>query len=332
MKNQIQSKLELFAENVRIIKPEFKWHDASAKRLATMMYALNGRKIDCVAIGGSHDLIKSSTGVFSTFRGNMALCIAAMLSLKENREELFARTASVYEAMKKVKFKASDYLAVAAYEIASQSEKIDYHVARAREFYDGMKANSSWLRVGEDDYIYAAMLGLTDIDVSTGTDRVAQLYQRFQSEFRPKNCVQALAQVLVLSGDCDMVAGRVLALRDALKTRKIRLDKAYTLPSLGVLALLPVDTETLVQEIDEAQNFLKTQKGFGSWSVSKQELQLLTAAVVSGAYADDIKCGVITASVSTSIASIIIAQQAAIMAAVVASTVAASAVSTTASS
>jgi len=215
----------------------------------------------------------------------MALCIAAMLSLKENREELFARTAAVYEAMKKVKFKASDYLAVAAYEIASQSEKPDEHVTRAREFFDGMKANSSWFRVGEDDYIYAPMLGLTDIDVKIGTDRVAQLYQRFQSEFRSKNCVQALAQVLVLNGDCDMVAGRVLALRDALQTRKIRLAQAYTLPSLGVLALIPVDTETLAQEIDEAQIFLKTQKDFGSLSVSKQELQLLAAAGVTSAAA-----------------------------------------------
>ena len=55
MKNQIQSKLELFTENARIIKPEFTWQGASAKRLAAMVYALNDRKIDCTAIAGSHD-------------------------------------------------------------------------------------------------------------------------------------------------------------------------------------------------------------------------------------------------------------------------------------
>ena len=329
MKNEIQKKLELFAENTQSIKKEFKWHDASAKRLAAMIYALHNQKIDGAAIQGSHDLIKDSTGVFSTFRGNMALPIAAMLSLKGNREELFASTVAVYEMMKNSKFRASDYLTVAAYEIASQGESADHPriVARAKEFFDSMKS-AGWFRVGEDDYIYAAMLGLSDVDVTTGTERIEQLYQRFKPQFSSKNCIQALAQVLVLSGDCGMAADRVLTLRDVLKSHKIRLDKAYTLPSLGVLSLLPVEPETLVREIDAAQNHLRTQKGFGSWAVSKQEVQLFAAATVAAAYADDIKCGVMAASVSTGIASIIIAQQVAIMAAIIASTAAASAAAT----
>ena len=327
MKNEIQNKLELFTKNAQSIRKEFKWHDSSAKRLAAMIYALNNQEIDCRAIQNSHDLIKDNTGVFSTFRGNMAMGIAAMLSLEENAKDMFASAVAVYEMMKDSKFRASDFLAVAAYEIASLGEKNDYQriVARAREFYDSMKANN-WFRVGEDDYIYAAMLGLSDVDVKTGAERIEQLFKRFKTEFRSKNCVQALSQVLVLSGDCGVAADRVLKLRDALKARSIRLDKVYTLPSLGILSMLTADAETIAQEIDEAQVFLRAQKGFGSWSVTKWELQLFAAAMVAAAYADDTKCGVLTASVSTSIASIIIAQQVVIMTAIFASFVATSAV------
>ena len=91
------------------------------------------------------------------------------------------------------------------------------------------------------------------------------------------------------------------------------------LPSLGVLALLPVETDNIVKDIVEAQAFLRTQKGFGSFSVTKQELLLYTAAIVASEYAEDVKSGVVTASISTSIASIIIAQQTAMIAAMSAS-------------
>jgi len=325
MKNEIQSKLALFAANAQAIRKDFTWHDTLVKKMAALLYALDNRSIDCAAIRDSHTQIKNSTGVFSTFRGNMALCVATILSLK-NRVDLFAHTMSVYEMLKNEKFRASDYLVVAAYEIASQAKPEEYGqvVTRTREFYDSMKSKG-FFRIGQDDYIFSAMLGLSDIEVKAGTERIEQLYQRFKPEFRSGNSVQALAQVLVLSGDCDTTINRILTIRDMMKSQKIRLDKAYTLPSLGVLALLPVDVNTLVRDIEESVAFLRAQKGFGSWSVDKQALLLFATAIVASVYAKDIENGAITASVSTSIASILIAQQAAIIAAVSASAAASAA-------
>ncbi|MCL2545528.1 MAG: DUF4003 domain-containing protein [Clostridia bacterium] len=320
MQGITQQKLTLFAANARFIQKEFLWQGALVKKLAALLYAFDGKPIDCAAIKRSHALIKDSTGAFSTFRGNMALGVAAMLSLKSDPSELLTNAIAVYEMLKSAKFRASDYLVVAAYEIASQAKPEEYGqaVARARAFYDGMKAKG-FFRTRENDAIFAAMLGLSDLDVETGTQSVEQLYRRFKPEFWPGNSVQALAQVLVLGGECETAIDRILAIRDAMKYQKIRLDKAYTLPSLGILALLPVDIDALVQALDEARAFLKKQKGFGPLSVSKQALLLFASAIVASAYAEDIKNGVIAASVSTSIASIIIAQQAAMIAAMSAS-------------
>ncbi len=88
---------------------------------------------------------------------------------------------------------------------------------------------------------------------------------KFHRDSFSKNSVQTLAQVLILSGDCDAAANRVLALRDALRDQKLRLDKTYTLPSLGVLALLPVEKDSIVQDIlgargaDAAARFIHGQ-------------------------------------------------------------------------
>ena len=99
------NKFILFAENTQAVKKEFKWHDTLTKRLVALMYAVENKPVDCKAIRESYNLIKSNVGIFSAFRGNMSLCIAAMLSLKDNRQEIFSDMLTIYDndMMKKLK-------------------------------------------------------------------------------------------------------------------------------------------------------------------------------------------------------------------------------------
>lgn len=108
------------------------------------------------------------------------------------------------------------------------------------------------------------------------------------------------------------MAGHVLALRDAFRNRGIRLDKEYTLSSLGVLSLLPCDSDTLIEDVEETYEWLRTKKGFGNWTITKQELLLFSAALVAFKYVEDVKEGILTTTLSTSMTNIIIAQQTAI--------------------
>ncbi|MDR3120036.1 MAG: DUF4003 domain-containing protein [Clostridiales bacterium] len=312
--NTGQNKLELFADNAQTVKKDFFWHMASAKRLAALLYAQEGKPIDCEAIQYCHALIKRNTGVFSTFRGNMAICMAALLSLSPNPQERLAETLKVYDLLKGAKFHAADYLVVAAYQIAAQSDASGYEnvVKRARDFYDAIKTRHFFL-TGADDYIFAAMLGLTDLDVEAGAEHIERLYNRLKDEFWSNNSVQTLAQVLAFGNSDESVTDRVLVLRDALRAQKIKLDKTYTLPVLGVLALLPADIDTIVRDVDAAQSTLRAKKGFGPLSVYKEELLLFAASIVAGDYTERARDGVLAATLSTSIANLIIAQQVAMV-------------------
>ena len=316
----------MFAENWQVIRKEFRWHNSSTKRLAALLYAIDNKSINCLAIKDCLSLIKSNTGIFSTFRGNMALCIATMLSLKENRDELFWRTITVFEMLRKEKYRVSDYLAVAAYEIAVNAKPEEYQqiVIRTRAFYNRFKASGFLLRCA-DHHIFFAMLGLSDINIENGTDKIELLCRRFKSDFSPRKSVQKLVYTLLLGGESDRIVSRVLDLRNALKNRKIRFDKIHTLPSLGILALLPMDIDTIVRDLEDAVTFLKTQKGFGLFSITKQELLLFAAGIVASVYAEEIKNDLIATSTATSIASIIIAQQTAAITTVVVASAASSA-------
>ncbi|MDQ0194225.1 DUF4003 family protein [Paenibacillus wynnii] len=151
-----------------------------------------------------------------------------------------------------------------------------------------------------------------------------QLYAALKPEFLSGNSVQALTQVLILGDEAPEATVRVLALRDAFRSRGIRLDKEYTLSSLGVLSLLPCDREAIVSDVSDTYEFLRTKKSFGNWSISKQELLLLSSALVAFKSVDDVKSGILTTTLSTSITNIVIAQQTAIAAAAAASAAAAS--------
>jgi hypothetical protein len=324
MKEGTQSRLELFWMNTQRMKGKFVWQNTLLKRWAALLYAAEDRVIDYDAIRESHTLIKENTSGFSSFRGNCVLSISTLLALHENRQDQLVETLRVYEMMKAAKFRASDYLVVAAFQIAANTRMEDYGqvIERARAFYDGMKARHYFI-TGQNDYIYAAMLGLSNVEVESGLERMEQLYQELRPGFSSGDAVQALTQVLVLSEEIERVKMNLLDLREGFKRKGMRLDKQYTLPSLGVLSLLPADPENLVDEVVEMYEALRTKPGFGQWSVTKQELLLLASALISMGYVNHGKDGVLGTTISTSLTNIIMAQQTA-MIAVVASSAAAS--------
>ena len=329
MDSLYQSRLDLFVGNYHEAKAGFFWKNTLSKRLAALLFAAENRAFDARAIRQSEALIKENTGLFSSFRGNSVLTVATLLALGDEPRERFKQTLLVYDLMKASRFYSSDYLVVAACLIASQAEpgRFAQIVSKAKAFYDAMKS-AHWFLTGQDDHIYAAMFGLSDLDVQNGIDQMEVLYQDLKVEFYHKNSLQAMATVLMLGGKDRDAVRRVSALKQAFRDRQLKMDQQYTLSSLGVLSLLPQDDLTIVDTVKSTYDYLRSKPGFGPWSVSKQELLLYSAALFAFVSADQINKGLLAGTISTSIASIIIAQQ---TAAVIASTSAASAAASSAS-
>ena len=317
MENKAQNRIILFANNIQITNIEFNRQNILTRQLAALLYAQADKIIDCEAIRQCHNMIIQNTTRFSDFRKNMTLCISTLLALSPNPQEMLDKTLEVYNMLIYVGLHFSDFLVIAAYHIASQADPSEYDnvVNRTRYFYDKMNFSHSFY-TGEDDYIFAAMLGLTDLNFSSVSERMETIYNRFKGEFCNKNSIQTLAQVLVLGNSDDNAEGRVLALRDAFKKQKIRLDKACTLSSLGILALLPADIEKIVRDIREVQIVLQVQDEFWSTSVTTQEILLFVAYILASEYSQELKGGILTATILTSINNIIIAQKAYALAAI----------------
>jgi len=322
MKNEMRKRLELFMKNTETIRKGISMTTGEDRRMAALLYAVNGKMMDRAAVENSYAVLKKGAGVLSPFRASTPLGMAALLSLKADPKAAFDSAKDAYGKLRDIKFRSSEFLALAAIQIAAGAEPKDHQVVvnRMRSFYDKMKANN-WLYTGADDYILAAMFALSGADERTTVEGIDTLYQKLKPEFKAKGSLLALAQVMALGKQTDAAAvKRVIALRDALKEKKIRLDVSYAVPTLGILASLPAGAEEIAQEILEAEEFLRAQDGMGKLSVSSTEIQLYAAALAASVYAKD--AGLIAASVSTVMTNIIIAQMMLIIVIVVASSAA----------
>jgi len=327
MNNRLQEKLALFAENNQRIRSDFVWQDGMAKRLVASVYAMGNHTLDSDAIRDCHKMIKDEVGIFSSFRGNLSLYIAAALSLHEQPEQLLSDMIQVYKLLKEEKFRSSDFLAATVFEITTnaKSENFTQIVNETKEFFDGMKA-SHRLRVGGDDYIFAAMLALSDVSLHTGIEKLNHLYSQLRSEFgitTSGSSILALSQMLVLGESTDECVRNTLQLNEALQERKVRLDRTYVLPSLGVLGLLPIDKDVIINDLIAARDYLRDQKGFGALMVSTQELLLYAVSFVADSHKCDLENSTTKANITTNIANLIVAQQVAMMVAIIAASTAA---------
>jgi hypothetical protein len=173
-----------------------------------------------------------------------------------------------------------------------------------------MKANH-FIAADSDDYIYSAMLALSDLDIAEGSRRIEQFHEAQKNEFWDKGSVLALSQVLTLCGADDAIVSRLREMRGAFRAQGIKLDRAYTLPMLGMLASLPLPIESLVMGIADAQAFLRSEKIFGPFYISAQEPLLIVSALVADEYAAGFQKSVLNMTLTTGIANIIVAARSA---------------------
>ncbi|MDR0880203.1 MAG: DUF4003 domain-containing protein [Clostridioides sp.] len=304
-----KGRLELFIDNVQIIKDEFKWESILTKIFSAMIYSFNNKVIDCDAIRDSAEIIRKNSKAFSYFRGTSFFNIATMLSIRDERDVIVKRAMKIYEMLKKIGFYSSFYLTVAAYQIAVNVEdgRECEVVERAKEFFDGMKKEHRFL-TGQDDYIFAAMIGISNIDIEYGLKTLKEIEGMLIQKLSYNNAVQSMSQILLLNEDTPATVNRLIEVHDLLNEKNY---KVYSdnLIQLGILSLVPEDPKSIVEEIIEVYDYLHNSKKF-KWMMTKQQLLMLSMSFAAFDMLGGIKFEVATAAISNNMINIMLAEQA----------------------
>ena len=291
----IRQKLALFIENNQMTKNDQLLNRENGQ-ISAFFYTFYNRRINCAAIRDNHNMIANHPDVRFFDTGSQ---VATLLSLYDNSAELLERINVVYSLLvEKAGFwHDSHYIGFTSYLIVTGTAPENYQnvVARTSDFYKGMVEKN--FGASEASYPYAALFGLSNIDVMYGLGQIEQLFQWYKTALKARNAlfipsVREIAMILIFNDLVDR--NRVIELKNTIKPArvlgiKIAMWDAIFYDIVGILAQLPASASTLSQELDEVQKFLKTQKGFSQMFLSVHGRYLTSTSIIANAYLDEVK-------------------------------------------
>ncbi|NMM61782.1 DUF4003 domain-containing protein [Clostridium sp. P21] len=326
MNIELKGKVNLMVENYKELKGNFKWDTNILKHFCAMMNATRSEKVNIDKIKEIKKYIKEETGLISDYRGNNLLIMASLLCFEEDYKSFFKNMVWVHEKMSQYGFRKSPYLPLATYTIVKDvpEEQWNHKIQRMDEFYKSMKKNHFWL-TSTDDYVFAAVLAATELDVKETMEKIEECYKVLSEEgFWKGNDLQTLSHIMALGEESVYEkCKKANSLYNKLKSEKCKL-KYSGLATLGVLTLICEDENEIVREVKEVNDFIYEKDGYGMWSLDKSMRTILSANLVSDFYIDEMKKGVLKVALANSINAIIIAQEQAAIAACIAASAAAS--------
>ncbi|MBS7525192.1 DUF4003 domain-containing protein [Fusibacter paucivorans] len=322
MRNSLSTLCDHFIENRDNIKKTFNWESAYLIPICAAMFANERQKPDANKMKHCRDILKEQVGLFSNFRGTGKLVMITMMAIDHNPEHKLENALEVYSSLKK-HFFTSQYLPLVSMMITNMAGSVRYDTiaARTRHIYELMKHDHPFLTSSEDS-VFAALLAMSELTDEQIVEETKRCYDCLKPEFFSGNAVQSLSHVLALcEGIAEDKCRKTLTLFNALKERGRKYGTNYELATLGVLAMIPADEASVIDDILSVDRFLSEQKGYGIFGIDKKQRLMHAGMLVTSDYIG-VPDGLTSSTAVNAAMSLIAAQQAA-MCAVIASTSAA---------
>lgn len=282
MKDRILGRCDLLAKNRDVISKCFKWESDYMTLSAATIFASNGVIADPDKLKEVEKIFKSRNGFWSDFGGHIRIPLICKMSLSDEPLKYFEKVEEIYKVMNARKIFGSEYRIMAAMTIYDHVGDGDFekYIERTDEIYRGMSKNHAIL-TGCEDIPFAAMLAVSDIGVDRLLDDMEASYAILKKKFHDYDAVQSLSHVLALqSGNPEEKCSKVISLFDSLKAAKHKYGTGYELPTLATLTLLDMPEAEIVDLIAEADDHLKTQKGFGNFILGGETRRLFASQML----------------------------------------------------
>ena len=299
------------------------------------LYVGANKPVDAERLDDCKRMVKSSVGIFSSFRGIVRLPLLSMLALDDDPQGRWERTQANYQVLKEYFF-GSEYLALVAALLCDTAKDNDVPALaeRGRMLYNRMKKEHPFL-TGQEDSVFAVLLAESERSDDELIADMEACYRLLDERFPKGDGMQTVSHILaMLDGKPEEKAARVLKLFDALTAAGCKYGKDREPAILAALSARPETVKTLTEEITETDRYFSEQKGYrGVFGLDRRTRSMHAAMLVSIYHArkDASAQGdaVLHAAAQQATIATIAAQQAA-MCAIIASSAAASAATSSA--
>lgn len=289
MEQELMDRCDLFAVNHSLLSSQFKWESDLMNYAAATVYTSQMKEIEPERMKECLAVLKSKTGELSEYRGNIKTTLLSKMALSDDPASYFDRVEQVYKLLHKSVWMGNEHKLLAAVTICEHKQPEEYqkYVDRTNEIYDCMKKKHSWL-TSDEDIPFAAMLAVSDLSIDRMIENMEEMYAVLKKEFYDNNAVQSLSHVLCLVPESSEVkCEKVIQIYHELKARKHKFGSGYELTILGALTALPLSVEQIVDRVIEADDYLKSKKGFGDLGLGSSNRRLYAALMVMDTYKKD---------------------------------------------
>ena len=317
MKESIKNKVELLVANKEIIEKEFKWGYSLMNVAAALVFTGAKKEADIERLKECKRDLKKNTGTFSSFQSDSEAVIVSKMALADDPEQYIKDVKAIYDILNKKHTFDNSYLiqgAICIYE-AGRMNEAEIIAEKYRELYKKMEKKHPFL-TSSDDIVYVVLLAMTDKDVDTIFNEIEECYTYLKNEVKLKvgnDELQGLGEILALTdGDIKEKSDKVVKLYNTIIDHGIKWGKEYNeFGSLGTLIDIDVDNNTLVDEIVEVSEYLKSSKGFSGWTMDNKQRLMFSAMLVGDSYSEN--GALMGSSAVTSTVAMVIAEEVALM-------------------
>ena len=323
-----QELVDRFIETRDAVRAAFRMENEYIYPVCAQIFLAADKPVEAEQLDRCKALVKSSTSVFSSFRGNVKLPLLCMLAAGDDPEERWDRTRRYY-ALLKESFYGSEYLALGAMLLsdAVQEEDVPALAARGKGLYQRMKKEHPFL-TGQEDSVFALLLSQSARSDDELIEDMERCYALLKERFPSGNGLQAASHVLALSSEIPVdKTFRMIGIFNAIEEAGGKYGKDWQLPILAALSLGQRFQEDLARELLEIDALLSKRKGYkGVFGLDKRARSMHAAMLLSLQHEAEPKQPVELVGAAAQQATLaIIAAQQALMCAVVASSAASSA-------
>ncbi len=323
-----QELVDRFIETRDAVRAAFRMENEYIYPVCAQIFLAADKPVEIEQLERCKALVKSSTSVFSSFRGNVKLPLLCMLAAGDDPEERWDRTRRYY-ALLKESFYGSEYLALGAMLLsdAVQEEDVPALAARGKGLYQRMKKEHPFL-TGQEDSVFALLLSQSARSDDELIEDMERCYALLKERFPSGNGLQAASHVLALSSEIPVdKTFRMIGIFNAIEEAGGKYGKDWQLPILAALSLGQRFQEDLSRDLLEIDALLSKRKGYkGVFGLDRRTRSMHAAMLLSLQHEAEPKQPVELVGAAAQQATLaIIAAQQALMCAVVASSAASSA-------
>ncbi len=319
MKDFVKEKCDLMVRNKKVLDKSFVWDFDIMTVVTSLILAGEGVEADPERLKACKKVLKKNVSCFSSIRGIGETITVCKMAISDDPEKYIKDLRTIYDKIMKGRFFNGEYMVIAATNVCDNDKisETDGLIKKFNEIDERMKKEHPILTSAED-WSLAMLLAMTDKSVDTIINEMEEGfdYMRDMKFKATRNGLQALTQVLALmGGDMKAKCDKIIRFMDKLKESGARYGREYEVSALGTLVDLDANEDALVSEIIETADYLKKQKGFGSWHIDKKTRLMFAALIIAECYEENkmtssirphLEAGAITSSAALSIAYTII--------------------------